>query len=134
LEKELEALAQAQKAPENPLKEEIEGVAKIAFDEFAKVDLRVMKVLACEPVPKADKLLKLTLDDGTGTPRTVVSGIAKWYQPADLTGHSVIVVTNLEPRMLRGVESRGMVLSAEVSKDEIKVLFADGIPAGSKLS
>ena len=134
LEKELEALAQAQKAPENPLKEEIEGVAKIAYDDFAKVDLRVMKVLACEPVPKADKLLKLTLDDGTGAPRTVVSGIAKWYQPADLTGHSVIVVTNLEPRMLRGVESRGMVLSAEISKEEIKVLFADGIPAGSKLS
>ena len=64
----------------------------------------------------------------------MVSGIAKWYKPADLIGHSVIVVTNLEPRMLRGIESRGMVLSAEISKDEIKVLFADGIPVGSKLS
>ena len=134
LEKELEALAQAQKQPENPLKAEIEGIAKIPFEDFAKVDLRVMKVLDCVPVKKADKLLQLTLDDGTGTPRTVVSGIAKWYQPADLTGHSVIVVTNLEPRVLRGIESRGMVLSAEISKDEIKVLFADGIPAGSKLS
>ncbi len=114
-------------------KEEIEGVAKIAIDDFAKVDLRVAKITDCEPVKRAKKLLKLTLDDGTGTPRTVASGIAKWYKPEDLIGKSIIVVSNLKPAVLCGVESQGMILAADCSEDDVKVIFVDGIPAGSKV-
>ena len=119
--------------PVNPLKEEIEGVAKIGIDDFAKVDLRVAKIIECEPVKKAKKLLKLTLDDGTGTPRTVASGIAKWYKPEDLIGKSVIVVSNLKPAVLCGVESCGMILAADCAEDDVKVIFVDGVPAGSKV-
>ncbi len=135
LEKELAELeaAKAQAEPVNPLKEEIEGVAKIGIDDFVKVDLRVAKIVECEPVKKAKKLLKLTLDDGTGTPRTVASGIAKWYKPEDLIGKSVIVVSNLKPAVLCGVESCGMILAADCGEDDVKVIFVDGIPAGSKV-
>ena len=135
LEKELAELEAAKAAaqPVNPLKEEIEGVAKIGIDDFAKVDLRVAKIVECEPVKKAKKLLKLTLDDGTGTPRTVASGIAKWYKPEDLIGKSVIVVSNLKPAVLCGVESCGMILAADCGEDDVKVIFVDGIPAGSKV-
>ena len=135
LEKELAELeaAKAQAVPVNPLKEEIEGVAKIGIDDFAKVDLRVAKIIECEPVKKAKKLLKLTLDDGTGTPRTVASGIAKWYKPEDLIGKSVIVVSNLKPAVLCGVESCGMILAADCAEDDVKVIFVDGVPAGSKV-
>ncbi len=114
-------------------KEEIEGVAKIAIDDFAKVDLRVAKITDCEPVKRAKKLLKLTLDDGTGTPRTVASGIAKWYKSEDLIGKSIIVVSNLKPAVLCGVESQGMILAADCSEEDVKVIFVDGIPAGSKV-
>ncbi|MBR3816059.1 MAG: methionine--tRNA ligase [Clostridia bacterium] len=114
-------------------KAEIEGVAKIAIDDFAKVDLRVAKITDCEPVKRAKKLLKLTLDDGTGTPRTVASGIAKWYKPEDLIGKSVIVVSNLKPAVLCGVESQGMILAADCSEEDVKVIFVDDIPAGSKV-
>lgn len=135
LEKELAELeaAKAQAAPVNPLKEEIEGVAKIGIDDFAKVDLRVAKILDCEPVKKAKKLLKLTLEDGTGTPRTVASGIAKWYKPEDLIGKSVILVSNLKPAVLCGVESCGMIIAADCGEDDVKLIFVDGIPAGSKV-
>ena len=135
LEKELAELeaAKASAEPVNPLKAEIEGIAKIGIDDFAKVDLRVAKITECEPVKKAKKLLKLTLDDGTGTPRTVASGIAKWYKPEDLIGKSVIVVSNLKPAVLCGVESCGMILAADCSEDDVKVIFVDGIPAGSKV-
>ncbi len=114
-------------------KAEIEGVAKIGIDDFMKVDLRVAKITDCEPVKRAKKLLKLTLDDGTGTPRTVASGIAKWYKPEDLIGKSVIVVSNLKPAVLCGVESQGMILAADCSEEDVKVIFVDGIPAGSKV-
>ena len=114
-------------------KEEIEGIAKIAIDDFAKVDLRVAKIMDCEPVKRAKKLLKLTLNDGTGTPRTVASGIAKWYKPEDLIGKSVIVVSNLKPAVLCGVESQGMILAADCSEEDVKVIFVDGIPEGSKV-
>ena len=114
-------------------KAEIEGVAKIGIDDFAKVDLRVAKITDCEGVKRAKKLLKLTLDDGTGTPRTVASGIAKWYKPEDLIGKSIIVVSNLKPAVLCGVESQGMILAADCSEDDVKVIFVDGIPAGSKV-
>ena len=135
LEKELAELeaAKAAKEPVNPLKAEIEGVAKIGIDDFAKVDLRVAKIIECEPVKKAKKLLKLSLDDGTGTPRTVASGIAKWYKPEDLIGKSVILVSNLKPAVLCGIESCGMILAADCGEDDVKVIFVDGIPAGSKV-
>jgi len=79
------------------------------------------------------KLLKLTLDDGSGTPRTVASGIAKWYKPEELAGRTVICVANLKPAVLCGVESNGMILAADCGEDDIKVIFADGVPAGSKV-
>ena len=133
LEKELAELEATHAEPVNPLKAEIEGVAKIGIDDFAKVDLRVAKVVECVPVKKAKKLLQLTLDDGTGSPRTVASGIAKWYKPEDIIGKSVILVSNLKPAVLCGVESCGMILAAEAGEDEVKVIFVDGIPAGSKV-
>ncbi len=135
LEKELAELEAASAAanPVNPLKAEIEGVAKIGIDDFAKVDLRVAKIVDCEPVKKAKKLLKLTLDDGTGTPRTVASGIALYYKPEELIGKSIILVSNLKPAVLCGVESCGMILAADCPEDDVKVIFVDGIPAGSKV-
>ncbi len=135
LEKELAELEAAQAAanPVNPLKEEIQGVAKIGIDDFAKVDLRVAEIVACESVKKAKKLLKLTLNDGTGDPRTVASGIAKWYKPEELIGKSVILVSNLKPAVLCGVESCGMILASDVGEDDVKVIFVDGVPAGSKV-
>ena len=113
---------------------EIVGLAEIQYDDFAKVELRVCKVLDCKPIKKAKKLLELTLDDGTKEPRTVASGIAKWYSPEDLIGKSVIVVANLAPRTLCGVESHGMILAGEITEDDIKVAFVDGLPAGTQLS
>ncbi len=112
---------------------EIEGIAKIGIEDFMKVDLRVATIKDCEPVKKAKKLLKLTLDDGTGKDRIVASGIAKWYKPEDLIGKSVIVVSNLKPVVLCGVESQGMILAADGSEDDVKVIFVDGIPAGAKV-
>ena len=112
---------------------EIEGVAKIGIDDFAKVDLRVAQITDCVPVKRAKKLLQLTLNDGTDKPRTVASGIALWYKPEDLIGKSVIVVSNLKPATLCGVESQGMILAADVSEDDVKVIFVDGVPAGSKV-
>jgi methionyl-tRNA synthetase len=85
----------------------------IAFDDFAKLDLRVGTIVAAERVPKADKLLKLAIDIGEPQPRTVVSGIAMHYAPEQLPGQQVVLVANLEPRKMRGVESQGMVLMAE---------------------
>lgn len=113
-------------------REEIHGVAKIGIDDFAKVDFRVAQVVDCEPIKRAKKLLKLTLNDGTGVPRTVASGIAPWYKPEDLKGHHVIIVSNLKPAMLCGVESQGMILAADAGED-VKVVFVDDIPAGSKV-
>ena len=129
-----EIKAQQEAAQANEKKfSEIEGIAQIGIDDFAKVDLRVAKITDCEPVKRAKKLLKLTLNDGTGTPRTVASGIAKWYKPEDLIGKSVIVVSNLKPAVLCGVESQGMILAADCSEDDVKVIFVDGIPEGSKV-
>ncbi len=108
-------------------------LSQISIDDFAKVELRAALVTACEPVKRAKKLLKLTLDDGSGTPRTVVSGIAKWYTPEALVGHTVIVVANLKPAVLCGVESNGMILATDAAEDDVRVLFADGVPAGSKV-
>ncbi len=111
----------------------IEGLAQIGIEDFAKVELRVAEIKDCEPIKKAKKLLKLTLDDGTDTPRTVASGIAKWYKPEDLIGHKVIVVANLKPAVLCGVESNGMILAGECGEDDVKVIFVDDMPAGAKI-
>ena len=125
-----EKLIEAEKKMINSL----EGVAEIGIDDFAKVELRVAEVKACEKVPKAKKLLKLTLDDGTGKDRTVASGIAKWYAPEDLVGKKVVVVANLKPAVLCGVESNGMILAADCSEDDVKVVFVDkSMPNGSKI-
>ena len=105
----------------------------IKIDDFFKSDLRVAEVKSCEKIPKAKKLLKLMLDDGFGE-RQVVSGIAKWYAPDNLIGKKVIVVANLAPAKLCGVESNGMIVAASVGEDA-KVIFVDkDIPNGSKLS
>ena len=112
--------------PEKP-----ENVALIGIDDFAKVELRVAEITACEPVKKAKKLLKLTLNDGFGE-RTVASGIAKYYKPDELVGKKIILVANLKPAVLCGVESQGMILAAEDGED-VKVIFVDGISAGSKI-
>jgi len=131
----LEELA-AEAAAAQKKAEEAENVVKmeqIGIEDFAKVELRTAKIVACEPIPKAKKLLKLTLDDGTSTERIVASGIAKWYKSEDLIGHTVIVVSNLKPAKLCGVESNGMILAADVAEDDVKVIFADNIPAGCKI-
>ncbi len=112
--------------PEKP-----ENVALIGIDDFAKVELRVAEITACEPVKKAKKLLKLTLNDGFGE-RTVASGIAKYYKPEELVGKKIILVANLKPAVLCGVESQGMILAGE-NGDDVKVIFVDGLPAGSKI-
>ncbi len=117
---------------ENAEVEEAEGLAKIGIDDFARVELKVAEIKDCEPVKKAKKLLKLTLDDGSKTPRIVASGIARWYKPEDLIGHKVIVVSNLKPAVLCGVESNGMILAADAG-DEAKVVFVDGMPNGAKI-
>jgi methionyl-tRNA synthetase len=85
---------------------------EIPFDEFAKVDLRVAKILSCEPHPSADRLYKLQLDDGSGTPRQICAGIREHYAPDQLVGRSIVIVANLAPRMIRGAISRGMLLAA----------------------
>ena len=115
------------------LKAEIpEGLAEIGIEDFCKVDLRVAKITACEPVKKAKKLLKLTIFDGIKE-RTVASGIAKYYTPDELVGKSIILVSNLKPATLCGIESAGMILAA-TSGEDVKVIFVDGVPAGSKIS
>ncbi len=111
---------------------QLQETLKIGIEDFAQVDLRVAKVVECQPVKRAKKLLRLSLDDGTANLRTVASGIAQWYKPEDLVGHNVILVSNLRPAVLCGVESQGMILAADAGEG-VKVIFADGIPAGSKV-
>ena len=114
------------------LREEIEGIAQIGIDDFCKVDLRVAEIKACEPIKKAKKLLKLTIFDGVKE-RTVASGIAKYYKPEELVGKKIILVSNLAPAKLCGVESCGMILAATCGED-VKVIFVDDMPAGAKIS
>ena len=110
-----------------PLAEEID------IDTFGKTDLRVAKVLECEKVKKSKKLLKLQLDDGMGG-RQVVSGIAPWYKPEDLIGKKIVLVANLKPAKLCGVESCGMICAADMPNGDVKVIFPDeSLPVGSKI-
>ena len=128
---ELEALSQAAKAPkEDPLPEPL---PQIDFDTFSKVEMTVVKVLECEAVKKSEKLLKFQLDDGTGTPRQILSGIAKYYKPEELVGKTLVAVTNLAPRKMMGRESCGMLLSAERGDKLHLVMLDDSIPAGARL-
>ncbi len=126
-----EEQAKAQKEAEKA--ENIATVAEIGIEDFMKVELKAAKITACEAVPKAKKLLKLTLDDGSQTPRTVASGIAKFYTPDELVGRTVILVSNLKPAKLCGIESQGMILAADCAEDDVKVLFIDDVPAGAKI-
>ena len=131
---ELVAKQEEQQKAEKERIEEIQGIAKIGIEDFAKVELKSAEIKACEPVKKAKKLLKLTLDDGSGVDRTVASGIAKWYTPDELVGKKVIVVSNLKPATLCGVESQGMILATDAGEDDVKVVFLDSsIPNGSKI-
>jgi len=132
--KELEALGEAAAPKPEPVPERLEGTAALVdIEDFAKISLTVAEVIACEPVPRAKKLLKLTLDDASGSPRTVVSGIAPWYQPEELTGRKIILVANLKPAVICSVESRGMILAADCPDGTVKVLFADDLPAGARI-
>jgi methionyl-tRNA synthetase len=106
---------------------------QISIDDFAKSDLRVALVKSCEKVKKSKKLLCLQLDDGFGG-RQVVSGIAQWYKPEDLVGKKVIIVANLAPVKLCGVESNGMICAADMPDGSAKVIFPDqDLPCGSKI-
>ena len=139
VEKEIAALNEliptpdAETAQQEKVREELAGVAQIGIDDFAKVELRAAKIVNCEKIKRAKKLLKLTLDDGTGEARTVCSGIAPWYKPEDLIGKTVVVVANLAPAKLCGIESQGMILAADAGENDVKVVFLDGVPAGSKI-
>ena len=110
---------------------------QVDFDTFCKSDFRAVKVKACEAVKKSDKLLRFTLDDGTGADRQILSGIRKWYKPEDLIGKTLVAIVNLPPRKMMGLESNGMLLSAvHTEKGEEKlnlIVIDDSIPAGAKL-
>ncbi|MBQ1186387.1 MAG: methionine--tRNA ligase [Clostridia bacterium] len=125
---EAEAKAAAAEKAEN-----VATLAEISIEDFMKVELKAAKITNCESIPKAKKLLKLTLDDGSGKPRTVASGIAKWYTPEDLIGKTVVVVANLKPAKLCGVESAGMILAADAGEDDVRVVFLENVPAGAKV-
>ena len=152
LEKELEALEKdkekraaeaakaAKKAEKAAAKEEkksshaaAEPADEITIADFAKLNLRVAKITACEPVPKADKLLKLTLDLG-GETRTIASSIRPWYSAEELVGRHIVIVANLKPAVFRGVESHGMLLACENSADDVKLIFADDCQPGSPVN
>ena len=137
VEKELAALEELNKPPVPALEIEPYSEETVDFDTFCKSDLRAVKVKDCQPVKKSDKLLCFTLDDGTGTDRQILSGIAKYYKPEELVGKTLVAITNLPPRKMMGKESNGMLLSAiHTEKGEEKlnlVMVSDAIPAGAKL-
>lgn len=109
----------------------------VDFETFSKSDFRAVKVKDCVAVPKSKKLLQFTLDDGSGTDRTILSGIHTYYEPEDLIGKTLIAITNLPPRAMMGIESCGMILSAiheEEGEEKLNLLIVDDrIPAGAKL-
>ena len=135
---ELEAAEAAAKKAEQPDVEVAPQLTEtVDFDTFCKSDFRVVKVKACEAVKKSDKLLRFTLDDGTGTDRQILSGVHKFYEPEELVGKTLAAIVNLPPRKMMGLESCGMLLSAvHTEKGEEKlnlIMLDDQIPAGSKL-
>ena len=133
MDKQKKAAEKAAKKAEKAAKKDekkLEGVM-IGIDDFAKVELKTAKILSCEPVKKSDKLLCLQVELGEEK-RQIVSGIAEYYKPEGMVGKTVIVVSNLKPAKLRGVESQGMILAAD-TPDGVQVVFADGIPSGCKI-
>lgn len=104
----------------------------ISYEDFAKLDLRMAVVVHAEPIEGADKLLKLTLDVGELGERTVASGIKQWYSPEDLIGKTVVYLANLQPRMLRGVESQGMIIAAG-GDEAILLLPEKSVAAGTEV-
>ena len=129
-------------APAEPIdfsKVEIEPLFKdfVDFETFSKSDFRAVKVLECEAVPKSKKLLKFTLDDGSGAARTILSGIHAYYEPEELVGKTCIAITNLPPRAMMGIDSCGMLISAvhkEGDEEKLHLLMVDpAIPAGAKM-
>ena len=133
-----EAIAEAAKKAALP-DLEIEPLAAepVDFDTFCKSDFRAVKVKDCQPVKKSDKLLKFTLDDGTGTDRQILSGIAKFYKPEELIGKTLMAIVNLPPRKMMGQESCGMLISAvhtEKGEEKLNLLMLDDkIPSGAKM-
>mgnify|MGYP000908485841 CR=1 FL=1 len=123
-EKTLAEIAEAKAAEHTEAEEKPERLAEIAIDDFAKVELRCAEVLSCEPIPKAKKLLKLQLDLGYEK-RQVASGIAKFYKPEELIGKKVVLVANLKPAVLCGVESCGMILASSDKEGTVRVIFLD---------
>ena len=137
MEKELAELEALNKPAVPPLEIEPYTQESVDFDTFCKNELRAVKVKACTNVKKSDKLLQFTLDDGTGTDRQILSGIAKYYKPEELVGKTLVAITNLPPRKMMGRESAGMLLSAvhkENGEEKLNlVMLSDAIPAGAKL-
>ncbi len=137
MEKELAALEALNKPAKPALEIEPYSEEKVDFDTFCKSDFRAVKVKECKNVKKSDKLLQFALDDGTGTDRQILSGIAKYYKPEDLIGKTLVAITNLPPRKMMGRESCGMLLSAvhtENGEEKLNlIMIDDAIPAGAKL-
>ena len=137
MEKELAALEELSKPAKPALEIEPYAEENVDFDTFCKSDFRAVKVKDCKNVKKSDKLLQFTLDDGTGTDRQILSGIAKYYKPEDLIGKTLVAITNLPPRKMMGRESCGMLLSAvhtENGEEKLNlIMISDAIPAGAKL-
>lgn len=123
---------EAQNSAENAKQKE-DKAPQITFDDFSKVELRAAKVLACEPIKRAKKLLKLIVDDGSAENRQIVSGISQWYKPEDLIGKTVVIVANLKPAKLCGEMSNGMLLAADTADGGVQVLFADDLEPGMRL-
>ena len=132
-----QAAEEARKASLPDLEVEPFATENVDFDTFCKSDFRVVKVKDCQPVKKSEKLLKFTLDDGTGTDRQILSGIAKFYKPEELIGKTLVAIVNLPPRKMMGQESCGMLISAvhtEKGEEKLNLLMLDdAIPAGAKL-
>ncbi|MBE6947969.1 MAG: methionine--tRNA ligase [Ruminococcaceae bacterium] len=136
VEKELKELEELSK-PKSPIEIEPYAEEQVDFDTFCKSDFRAVKVKDCQPVKKSDKLLQFTLDDGTGTDRQILSGIAKFYKPQELIGKTLVAIVNLPPRKMMGRESCGMLISAvhtDNGEEKLNLLMVDdAIPAGAKL-
>lgn len=126
-------MKEAEKEAKGKEEKASDKLPEITFDDFSKVELRAAKVLACEPVKRAKKLLKLIVDDGTAENRQIVSGISQWYKPEDLIGKTVIIVANLKPAKLCGEMSCGMLLAADTDDGGVQVMFANELKPGMRL-
>lgn len=132
MEKELEQTEMTLGLEIEPLSQE-----SVDFETFSKSDFRVVKIRDCKAVPKSTKLLEFTLDDGTDTPRTILSGIHEYYEPENLIGKTAVAILNLTPRKIMGIDSCGMLISAVYNEDGEErlhlLMLSDEIPAGAKL-